>query len=88
MDLHFIFVLEKFIFPHLNFIIIFEILIIYYIFEISFEDKEVAHARIIASRFDRSKGMAIDSRTFIASTQARWKASEILVGWMPWSKSF
>ena len=42
-----------------------------FIFEISFEDKEVAQARIMASRFERSKGMAIDSRTFIASTQAR-----------------
>ena len=82
--------LEKCIYYHFNFIIFLNLYIIFIlnIFEISFEDKEVAQARIIASRFDRSKGMAMDSRTFIASTQARWKASEILVGWMPWSKSF
>ena len=53
----------------------------------TFELREVAQAFIMASLFERSNSIFIDSITLIASPAARWKASEILVGWMLWPRS-
>ena len=47
----------------------------------------MAAVLIITSRSARSNGIDIVSRMIKASTVARWKESEILVGWIPWDKS-
>ena len=46
----------------------------------TFDESDVWAALIIASLLVRLNGIAIESNTFIASSAARWNASEMRVG--------